>query len=99
MYGGGFGQQPGFGGGFRQPPSYGGIGGGFNRPMPAPYPGSRPQPMPPQIGGPVRPPLNSIRPVRPEPINMPERVNDVARPAISPMIQTQGPESLRQKMY
>ena len=79
MYGGGFRQQPGFGGGFRQPPSYGGIGGGFNRPMP--------QPMP------VRPPLDSIRPVRPQPMPIDRRIeNDVARPA--PMMQTQGPESL-----
>lgn len=89
--GGGYGQRPpmygggGFGGGFRQqPPSYGGIGGG--RPvMTEPFPIKRPMP------------------VRPQPIQrignygLDRRINDVARPA--PIMQTQGPENLIQKMY
>lgn len=91
----------GYGGGFRQqPPSYGGFGGGFNRPMPQPMPPVRPMPIgrprPIERPMPVRPPMDSIRPVRPEPIQMLRRSNDVARPA--PMMQTQGPESMRQQM-
>ncbi len=95
MYGGGFGQQPGYGGGFRQPPSYGGIGGGFRRPMPQPF---DPRRIPIDRPMPVRPPMDSIRPVRPQPIDRianysTDRLNRNLQANISP-IQTQGPESL-----
>jgi hypothetical protein len=106
-FGGGFRQPPSFGGiggGFRQP-----------MPQPMPIQIGRPQPMPIQVGGPVRPPfLDNIRPVRPKPMPIagairgePVRIgnygldrrieNDVARQM--PEMQTQGPESLIQKMY
>ena len=101
--GGGYGQRPPMygGGGFRQPPSFGGIGGGFRQPMP--------QPMPIQVGGPVRPPLNSIRPVRPQPMpiagairNEPVRIGNYGLDRRiendvarqMPEMQTKGPESL-----
>ena len=80
-----------------QPPMYGGgFGGGYNRPMPQPMPIARPRPQP--MPRPVRPSLDSLRPVRPQPIQrignygLDRRINDVARPA--PMMQTQGPENL-----
>jgi hypothetical protein len=97
QFGGGIGGMfPGMGGrqggGYgQQPPSYGGIGGGggFNRPMPI------------QVGGPVRPPFQKLKPIS-MPID-PGRsfideanqrpTNDMARQM--PEMQIQSPESMQ----
>jgi len=68
FYGGIGGMFPGMGGGYgmQRPPSYGGFGGGNYNFGPQPAQPIRPQPM----LRPVRPSLDSLRPVRPQPIQM-----------------------------